>query len=290
MDQSRLNQITEHVYWLAPDEKTDRPVLGAIVGRQGTLIVDAGNSPAHASLMLSSLAGLGLPRPKYVALTHWHWDHVFGSPAFDVPIFAHMETKKVIEAMARLDWSDEALDERVKEGTEIEFCRDMIKAEWPDRTHLRFKPPDICFDNYVEFNLGGITCRFKHVGGDHSPDSSIAHVIEDKVVFLGDCLYEDLHHGPPNYTPRKLFPLIDKLLDCNADFFLFAHDPQPMSMPRMVEYTRRLRSVGEAVKHAGRDRERIMQELQKIFGRSLPEDYPGTIDAFLAGLGSEIIS
>ena len=32
----KLNQISEHVYWLPPDETTDRPVLGVIAGKTGT--------------------------------------------------------------------------------------------------------------------------------------------------------------------------------------------------------------------------------------------------------------
>lgn len=284
MNQSQLNQVTEHVYWLTPDETTDRPVLGAISGRHGTLIVDAGNSPAHAGLLLDGLAKIDITRPKYIALTHWHWDHVFGSSAFDLPIFAHRETKHFIEEMAGLDWSDEALDKRVEQGTEIEFCRDMIKAEWPDRVHLKLKPPDISFDTHVEFELGGVTCRVKHVGGDHSSDSSVVHVLEDKVVFLGDCLYEDLHHGPPNYTPQKLFPLIDELLNYNADYYLFAHGAGLMSKPRMVEFTVRLKSIGREVERVGYNRELIIRQLQKTTGRSLDEDDLGIVDAFLAGL------
>ncbi len=41
-----LTQISDHVYWFSPDDKTDRPVLGAIVGQTNTLWVDVGNSVA----------------------------------------------------------------------------------------------------------------------------------------------------------------------------------------------------------------------------------------------------
>ena len=74
MKQSSLNRISEHVYWLSPDATTDRPTLGAIVGKHATLIVDAGNSPAHANLFLEELARLEMAKPKYMVLTHWHWD------------------------------------------------------------------------------------------------------------------------------------------------------------------------------------------------------------------------
>ena len=37
----QFHRLTVHVYYLSPDSTTDRPVLGAIVGTTGTLVVDA---------------------------------------------------------------------------------------------------------------------------------------------------------------------------------------------------------------------------------------------------------
>jgi glyoxylase-like metal-dependent hydrolase (beta-lactamase superfamily II) len=284
MKQSRLNRLSEHVYWLAPDETTDRPTLGAIVGQQATLVVDAGNSPTHAHLFLDELARLDLAKPQYVVLTHWHWDHVFGASAFEVPIFAYEETQRVMEDMAHLDWSDEALDRRVEEGTEIEFCRDMIKAEWPDRTNLRLKPPDVAFAGRLEFNLSGVKCQVKHVGGDHASDSSIVYVAEDNIIFLSDCLYEDLHHGPRNYTISKLFPLIDEIMSYNADYYIWGHYPEPMPKTEMMEFVGLLKSIGEQVERTGNQRGLILRELEGSSGKLLEDDHLEIVDAFLAGL------
>lgn len=282
--QSLLNRISEHVYWLAPDPTTDRPTLGAIVGRQATLMVDAGNSPAHASLFLAELARLDLAKPNYVVLTHWHWDHIFGASAFDVPLFASEETQRVIRDMVHLDWSDEALDRRVAEGTEIEFCRDMIKAELPDRRGFQVKPPDVSFAGRLAFDLGGVSCQVKHVGGDHAGDSTLVSVPEDKVMFLSDCLYEDLHHGPPNYTTHKLFPLLDEITSYEADHYLFGHNPEPMSKTKMMAYTGSLKLIGELVEQIGKNRDLILRELPGKLGQTLEDDHVEIVDAFLAGL------
>jgi glyoxylase-like metal-dependent hydrolase (beta-lactamase superfamily II) len=282
--QSLLNQISTHVYWLSPDGTTDRPTLGAIVGQQATLIVDAGNSPAHARLLLDELTRLDVAKPNYVVLTHWHWDHVFGASAFESLLFAYEETQRVMEEMTHLDWSDEALDRRVEEGTEIEFCRDMIKVEWPDRTNLRLKPPEVSFASQLEFNLGGVRAQASHVGGDHASDSTVVYVPEDKIVFLSDCLYEDLHHGPRNYTTQKLFPLIDKILSYQADYYLWGHNPEPMPDSEMLEFTGLLKSIGQHVERTGPDRALILRELPGIIGKDLEEDHLEIVDAFLAGL------
>ena len=74
MNLSSLNPISDHVYWLAPDATTDRPVLGAVDGQKATLLIDAGNSPAHAKLLLDEVAKLSQAQQHYLVLTHWHWD------------------------------------------------------------------------------------------------------------------------------------------------------------------------------------------------------------------------
>ena len=89
--------------------------------------------------------------------------------------------------MRTLDWSDSALDQRVKEGSEIAFCRDMIKLELPHRSQRVFKIPEISFDSEIEIDLGGVSCQIKHVGGDHAEDSSIVFIPEDGIVFLRLC-------------------------------------------------------------------------------------------------------
>ena len=280
----QLNQVSKHVYWLPSDETTDRPVLGVVAGKNGTLIVDAGNSPAHANILLSEMSKHNIAAPSFLVLTHWHWDHVFGTAVFDIPMLAHQETKRVVEEMVHLDWNDEALDKRVADGTEIEFCRDMMKLELPDRTHLKLKSPDVSFSHRVDIDLGDVTCRIEHVGGDHAADSSVVYIPEDNIIFLSDCLYMNLYSGERSYTTQKLFPLIDKILGYNADFYLWGHDPKPMPYAEMVEYTTLLKTIGRVVDEAGNNRELIIQTLQEQFGKPLNEDDLEIVDCFLAGL------
>jgi glyoxylase-like metal-dependent hydrolase (beta-lactamase superfamily II) len=285
MNQSKLNQITKRVYWLSPDGTTDRPALGAVVGQTGTLIVDAGNSPAHANLFLNELAENEIAPPSYLVLTHWHWDHVFGTAVFNIPSFANQETKQVVEEMATLDWSDEALDQRVEAGTEIEFCRDMMKLELPDRSSLTLIPPNIAYTDKLEIDLGNVTCELIHIDTDHSPDATIVHIPQDKVVFLGDCIYPDLYNGPRNYTNKKLFPLLDKILSLKADYYLAGHHEAPMTTADMLEYADWLRTIGRVVEEIGDDRERVLLALEEVWERPLDEDDLEGIEEFLAGLG-----
>jgi glyoxylase-like metal-dependent hydrolase (beta-lactamase superfamily II) len=284
-----MNKISEHGYILAPDEKTDRPMLGAIAGKSGTLIVDAGNSPAHARLLLDGLAKLDISTPKYLFITHGHWDHFFGTSAFDLPIISSLATKLLIEEMVKLDWSDEAIDGRVVEGAEIEFCRDMIKAELPCRDNLVIKPPDIIFSSPIELDLGGIHCYLIPIGGDHSSDSSIAFIQEDKVVFLGDCLYPYIHGDVPSYTTTKLLPLLNQLLTYDANYYFAAHDPEPMTRRQMEEFSTIANVAGKLIEDSQTNRESLLRTLQATSGITLDSNSIDLVEGLLAGLSKSEI-
>lgn len=284
MSNHTLRAISPRVHWLTPDSATDRPILGAVSGARCTLLVDAGNSPAHAQVMLDALAQRDVPAPSFVMLTHWHWDHVFGSAALDLPTFAQAETKRIVDIMARLDWSDAALDQRVADGTEIAFCQEMIKAELPDRSGLVIRPPEISFTTEIELDLGGVTCQIVHVGGDHSPDSSVVYVPEERVLFLGDCIYDDLYHGPRRLTAGALFPLLDRLLAYDAELYLPSHHAEPLTRAQLADEAALLRAIGGEVGARGDDRPAILASLPARLGAPLDSDHEEIVDAFLAGL------
>jgi glyoxylase-like metal-dependent hydrolase (beta-lactamase superfamily II) len=279
-----FNRIAAHVYWLSPDGTTDRPTLGVIAGTRGTLVVDAGNSADHAETLLREIAGAGIAPPTFVALTHWHWDHVFGTATLDLPTFAHHETQRIVREIATLDWSDAALDERVAAGTEIAFCRDMIKAELPDRSGLTIRPPEIGFTHRVELDLGGVTCQLVHVGGDHAPDSVIVAVPQEQIVLLGDCIYPAIYCAERHYTTARLFPLLDQLLSFNAECYLAGHHLEPLSRAAMIEEATLLRSIGGLVERYGHDRDAILAALPGAVGTPVNEDHLELVGEFLAGL------
>ena len=279
-----FNQLTAHVHWLSPDSATDRPVLGAISGARGTLVVDAGASPAHAHALQQAIAAAKLPAPRYLALTHWHWDHVFGGAAWDLPTFGHVETRRVMAHMATLDWRDAALDARVAAGEEIAFCRDMMKLELPQRHNLVLRPPDIIFADQVTVDLGGVTCRLLHVGGDHAADAVIVYIPEDGVAFLSDCYYQNLYHAPPCYTTAKLLPLLDRLLALDVDLYLTGHGDAPLPRAELAAEATLLAQIGRTVDAIGANRPAVLAALAGELAQPIDGEIIELVDAFCAGL------
>ena len=277
----KLVKLSDRIYYTLPVEETDRPILAAIIGDERVLIVDAGNSPAHARGFLDEVDGLGAPTTRYVAITHWHWDHVFGIAEMNLPTFSHRLTAERVREMSKLDWSDLALDRRVEEGTEIEFCAEHIKAELKEPRILSLKTPDITFDGRVEIDLGGIRCLLQHVGGEHSPDSVAVCVPDERIAFIGDCLFADIYDGDWNWSTGRLFGLIDRLLALDADFYFESHLDRPTPRAEFIEYTDRLRNLGELSDRFG-DRETVLEELRKT-GITPDEDDGTFIDWFVEG-------
>ena len=186
---SGLRRISDHVYWLPP-AKPDRPSLCAVVGEHATLMLDAGASDAHARLFLDALAAEGVAPPIAVVLTHSDWDHVFGAVEVGAPVIAHRLTDIALAELAATDWSDEALDARVEAGERSPQHAANIKEELPAPRNVRVARADSLVEDGLDLELGGATVQVRHVGGDHAADSTVIYVKQDRLLFLGDALYE----------------------------------------------------------------------------------------------------
>lgn len=151
-----IEKIGKSFWCITPISETDRPILGMVVGNNKTLMIDAGNSENHTNYFLNELTKKQVPNPDMVVLTHWHWDHIFGLPALPNTVsIASKETRKETEKLIPLSWSDEALDARVKEGSEIEFCANAIKKEFTDHRDITIVLPDLTLKNELKLTLAG---------------------------------------------------------------------------------------------------------------------------------------
>ena len=253
MAAARFETLTPHVDWFTPDERTDRPALGAIHGTEGTLLVEGGASVAHLSEFLAELERLNRPPVVAIALTHWHWDHSFGSAAVSVPVIAQRETARELELQAGYDFSDEALDQRVEDGLELDFCRDMMKLEIPDRSDLEIVVPTVVVDQTHTVDLGGVTAVFDHVGGDHAPDSCVIYVPEDGVIFLGDCLYERLHAPVRHLTIDGVRNLTARLDAYEVEVAIEGHGEEATDAEGFAARLAELRAAADLVEAYGTD-------------------------------------
>jgi glyoxylase-like metal-dependent hydrolase (beta-lactamase superfamily II) len=239
-----LRKISEHVYWLPPG-KPDRPSLCAVVGERRTVMLDAGSSAAHTREFLDALSAAGAAAPSAVVYTHSHWDHVLGGAELGVPVIAHASTAEQLNELATRDWSDEGLDRRVAAGLSSPQHAEHVKEELPSPRAVEVVPADVVFHDSIDVELGGVTVRVRHVGGDHCAESSVMFVEPDRVLFLGDCLCDS---GAGAMTAELALPLCHTLLAFDAEHYVEGHHPSVTSRVEMEELIGKLRRAETAVR------------------------------------------
>ena len=278
-----MKQIGDRFYYQTPVSETDRPILGMVIGDKKSLMIDSGNSEAHARYFLDELSKRGVKRPNIVALTHWHWDHIFGLSALDDMVsISSLKTKEEMAKLVSLSWSDEALDNRVKEGTEIEFCATAIKKEFVDHRNITITLPDLTFKDKLEIDLGGVTCILQHVGGDHAADSVVVYIKEDKILFLGDCFYPDIFSSKTNYTVTTTNRLLDDLETFDAKWVILSHG-EAIPIEEFREEVKLLRTVSSIAEACSGNLQEMKHSFKDIVGRELNEEEREVIQEFANG-------
>jgi glyoxylase-like metal-dependent hydrolase (beta-lactamase superfamily II) len=241
---SVLTKITDHVYWMPPGPP-DRPSVCAVVGDRRTLMLDAGSSPAHTREFLDALSAEGAAPPSAVAYTHSHWDHVLGGSELDGLVIAHASTAEQLIELAGRDWSDEGLDRRVVAGHASPRPAADVKQELPSPRTVEVAPADIVFQDGLDIELGGVSVRVRHVGGNHSAESCVMYVEPDRVLFLGDCLYD----SPAGVLTAELaFPLHDAILAFDAERYVDGHGTSVLSRPEIEDLIEKMRLAEQAVR------------------------------------------
>jgi glyoxylase-like metal-dependent hydrolase (beta-lactamase superfamily II) len=185
-----LVKLADHVWiWpFHPDADRVQAAIGIVTGGNGTVLVDAGNSPNLARQVLATLAEISAPPIRCIVYTHHHWDHIFGAYMYDAPVVAHEKSLSFLTEMSQKPWGTEAL-RRHERNPDLKV--DYTAEDW---AQFRIVLPDVVFFQTKTIDLDGVTLQLEHVGGAHAADSIIIKVVEAGVMFLGDCYY------PPNHT------------------------------------------------------------------------------------------
>ena len=278
-----FKQLTSRIWYQTPVSETDRPILAVVRGEKHQLMIDAGNSSAHAALFLEEMKKHNLGSPDLLALTHWHWDHIFGMKHLRLPSMATQQTITRMKEMQPYAWTDAALQERMDQGIEIPFCADAIKLEFGTTRDIEVVLPTIGFTGQLEIDLGGVQCQLIEVENDHSPGSLLVYIPEERVVFLGDAMYADIFSSKWNYTverTKRLLAAIDRL---EADYYVWSHG-EAMPKSEFEEEVNMLRQAIRVTEETGGRLKDMRILYAEETGRSLTEDETETLIYFANGL------
>lgn len=218
----QLRALTENV-WIFPHRTAPgiiEPAVGVISTATQTVLVDAGNSPAHARRILNAIMAEGLPPVSHVIYTHFHWDHTFGGASWGGPCIAHRLCPRLLhEVYASRPWSRDYIDHQIAEKPARAgwlLALDELVGDW---SRFRFRLPTITFADQMTLRLSGLTLDLRHVGGEHAADSITVTVRERGVMFMGDCFYP----RPDDPTAQPDLVMLAGLLDDSIHTYVAAH-------------------------------------------------------------------
>ncbi|MFX0005867.1 MAG: MBL fold metallo-hydrolase [Promethearchaeota archaeon] len=151
---------------------------GAIILNNFIIAIDTLMYPIQAKRFRERLEmKFNLP-VKYLFITHYHADHLFGVAAFkDIEIFGSSLLIENMKKKREGNWTTEAFNEWKKEEPEIAEIIDEIEIIIPTNG---FKTKRVIKDD-------GLNVKFYHSGG-HTGCSSFAYFPEEKVLFSGDLI------------------------------------------------------------------------------------------------------
>ncbi|MEU9053286.1 MBL fold metallo-hydrolase [Streptomyces sp. NPDC048384] len=189
--------------------------VGLVVGRETALVIDAGSSLGEGARLRTQAQWLAGHRVTHLALTHPHFDHVFGAAAFagaEVYGPVGMDTASA-HARAELrsdavgngldpDAADEAIDALVRP-------RHQVSGEWT-----------------LDLE-GGRQVLLANVGPAHTAHDLVVLVPgrasgDREVVFCGDLVEESGEpQAGPDAVPSQWPAALDRLLDLGGEDALY---------------------------------------------------------------------
>ncbi len=175
--------ISPHVYaWVGPydgpkkENRGYRMNLAFVVGTEAVAVLDTGYTPAMAREMLAHIRHITPLPVRYAVNSNSQPHRFFGTDVFAAAGAETITTPLEAERMAARGGDFASTVERI-----LELSKDSVPAPAAPKTLIK-KPH--------ELNLGGgVVVRLQPVGATHTPDSLIAVIAPDKVVYTGDALY-----------------------------------------------------------------------------------------------------
>jgi cyclase len=228
--------------------------IGICLAAGAALVIDAGMFPRIAADIVDLVRSHLGARIELVVNTHYHSDHTFGNQVFDCPILAAAACRDRMRQCLATHWS---LPEIAKAGEEDPH----LAAEWK---HLQITLPTETFDQSLEIDFHGMPIVCTRLGG-HTPDSTVVHFPDQKLVFAGDIVFAGVYPTLLSFdcTPVELIEALGKVSGMDVDVIVPGHGMtcDKTALSPLVDYWENLLAAARALVDAGRNREQMTDDL-----------------------------
>ncbi|MEU0333063.1 MBL fold metallo-hydrolase [Streptomyces sp. NPDC006193] len=184
---------------------------GLVLGAGAALMVDAGSGLAEGARLRAQAEELSGGRVTHLALTHPHFDHVLGAPAF-----AGAEVYGAVGLDAALS--------RGREELRLDAVGNGLPAADADEAVDALAPPGHLVSGEWTLDLGGgRQALLADVGPGHTAhDLAVLVAGSPKVVFCGDLVEESGEpQAGPDAVPSRWPDALDRLLALGGEDALY---------------------------------------------------------------------
>ncbi|MFJ4519809.1 MBL fold metallo-hydrolase [Streptomyces sp. NPDC088810] len=184
---------------------------GLVLGEGTALLVDAGSSLAEGARLRARAEELAGGRVTHLALTHPHFDHVFGAS-----VFAGAEVFAAVGLDAALAYEREELRlDAIRNGLPV--------ADADEAADALFPPGHLVSGEWTLDLGGGRQALLANVGPGHTAyDLAVLVPGDPEVVFCGDLVEESGEpQAGPDAIPARWPDALDRLLALGGDDALY---------------------------------------------------------------------
>ena len=196
-----------------------------VVTPEGVLVVDALGSPVLARELLAEIRRITSAPVRYVVLTHYHADHIYGLQVFKeagATILAHHDAQWYLNsetAALRLQASREEMAPAIDLET-------------------RLVPADRWIDKPLTLTLGGTEFVLQPVGPAHTPEDMVVWMPQRKLMFAGDLVFRGRVPFVGQADSGRWIQALDTLLAFDAKLIIPGHGPATTSARADLQLTR----------------------------------------------------
>jgi len=244
------------------------------------LIVDTHSKPSAAAALVAQLRGITSKPVRYVVSTHFHFDHVWGSPEYRMIA----PESDLISSTVTRGLIAESSGERFKQMLEAfrksadEAERQAAAARTPrEREHYRrtaadtraflaemqnyaFELPNVTFDRNLVIHDKAHELHLAFRGRGHTSGDIVVFCPEKRVMASGDLLHgfmPNIADGYPREWPRTL----RALAEFPFEYVVGGHGDVQHTRERLTQEAAFIEELAEAVAQ-GKQQGRSVEQLQ----------------------------
>lgn len=193
---------------------------GFVITDDGVVVVDALGSPTLAAELIDEIRRLTTQPIRYVIVTHYHADHIYGLQVFKAAgatIIAHPEGRDYLHsetARLRLEASRQELFPWIDEHTRL-----VAADRWIDSEDFTLR-------------VGSFDFHIRHVGPAHTPEDLVVYVPKRSVLFAGDLVFRGRVPFVGQADSRQWIASLGRLIAFQPKLLIPGHGPvseQPLA-------------------------------------------------------------